>query len=409
MIIKSRKIRFILKAYICLVVLLIVFLAGVYIGTDWNIAKKTAQLVKSSLGVETLSEEIDFSIYHDVWEAIQKRYVNRPVNDKDLFYGSLVGLAAATGDPYTNFFDPQMAEIFNQEISGTFDGIGIEIGIKNNQLMVISPLRGTPADKAGILDGDLILKIDDRETSTMTLDEAVSLIRGERGTQVKLTVARVGKDELLEFTITRETIKVKSATYKKLDSNLAYIELSMFSDDTIKEFTAIANQIVLDKPQGIILDLRNNPGGYFDVAIDAAGMFINNEVIVIEDKPGEERKEYSSSDQAGLSGYPLVVLVNGGSASAAEIVAGALQDHGVATLVGEKTFGKGSVQEIETFADGSSLKLTVAKWLTPNGSSIQDNGITPDIEIELTEDDYNQDLDPQLDRAIEILTAAPTI
>ena len=405
MVIKSKRLRVLLFSYVNIIVILIFFIIGVFVGTEWSVAKKAAYLIRTKMGYEVTSEEIDFSTYWDVWDAIQDRHVDRPIDEKSLFYGSLMGLAAATGDPYSNFFDPEMTELFNQEISGTFEGVGIEIGLKDNQIVVISPLKDTPADQAGVEAKDVIIKIDDSDANNLTLDEAVNLIRGEKGTTVELTVARAGYKEPLAIEIIRDTIRVQSVSYEKLDSGIAYVELTMFNNDTVKEFAAITNQIVLDKPTGIVLDLRNNPGGYFDVAIDVAGLFIDQEVVVIEEQPGEEQQEYYSDQSAGLIDYPLVVIVNGGSASAAEIVAGALQDHGVATVVGEKTFGKGSVQEIETFADGSSLKLTVAKWLTPSGSSIQDNGITPDIEIELTEDHYNNDIDPQLDKSIELITS----
>ncbi|MBU0598303.1 S41 family peptidase, partial [Patescibacteria group bacterium] len=316
--------------------------------------------------------------------------------------GALKGMIRSLGDPYSIFLDPEETENFTQELSGSFEGIGAEIGIKNDQLTVIAALPNTPAYNAGLKAGDKILKINDFDTIDMSLDMAVSLIRGPQETVVVLTILSSNNDEINEISITRNIIDVESVTWEILDDNIAYIELIHFNSDTYSDFKKIANEIILKNPNGIVLDLRSNPGGYLDNAIDVAGEFLEDKVIVIEDF-GDSREEYKSGNNAKLKDIPMVVLVDAGSASASEIVAGAMQDYDRATIVGEMTFGKGSVQDFEEYIDGSSLKITVAKWLTPNGISIEDEGIIPDVEIINTEEDFNNNQDPQLDKALEIL------
>jgi len=408
---KARPlIRRSLKIYLNLIVILAVFLTGVLIGA-WKVNQITpyqaAEAIINKATSHLSTEKVDFNIFWKAWDIVQNKYVGRPVDERNLFYGEMSGLVASLQDPYSVFFNPDLTQAFNQEISGTFDGIGIEIGIKKNQLVVIAPLPDSPAEKTGILAGDKIMKIDSVDTNTITIDTAVNLIRGKEGTTVNLLIEREGENEPLSFTVTREVIKVQSITWEIIDSNIAYLKISHFNEDTEKNFQKAINEIILKEPKGIILDLRNNPGGYLDVAIDITGSFVEKEkIVVIEDYGDGRRTEYKSDDGGSLSNYPVVVLVNNGSASASEIMAGALQDYGVATIVGEQTFGKGSVQELTEFSDGSSLKLSVAKWLTPTGRSINEEGIKPDVEVKLSEDDYNSDRDPQLEKAIEILTGS---
>ncbi|PIS42448.1 MAG: hypothetical protein COT24_03330 [Candidatus Kerfeldbacteria bacterium CG08_land_8_20_14_0_20_40_16] len=408
---KARPlIRRSLKIYLNLIVILAVFLTGVLIGA-WKVNQITpyqaAEAIINKATSHLSTEKVDFNIFWKAWDIVQNKYVGRPVDERNLFYGAMSGLVASLQDPYSVFFNPDLTQAFNQEISGTFDGIGIEIGIKKNQLVVIAPLPDSPAEKTGILAGDKIMKIDSVDTNTITIDTAVNLIRGKEGTTVNLLIEREGENEPLSFTVTREVIKVQSITWEIIDSNIAYLKISHFNEDTEKNFQKAINEIILKEPKGIILDLRNNPGGYLDVAIDITGSFVEKEkIVVIEDYGDGRRTEYKSDDGGSLSNYPVVVLVNNGSASASEIMAGALQDYGVATIVGEQTFGKGSVQELTEFSDGSSLKLSVAKWLTPTGRSINEEGIKPDVEVKLSEDDYNSDRDPQLEKAIEILTGS---
>lgn len=378
------------------------FLIGFYFG---SVQGGTINTVPGTW-LKTISNggtsRFDSQLFNQVTKAIRSRYVNQPVAEQELFYGSLKGLVASLGDPYSIFLDPQETKEFNKELQGSFEGIGAEIGIKNNQLTIIAPLLDSPAIKAGLKAGDKIYKIDGKETVSMSLDEAITLIRGPENSSVTLTILSLGETNVRDVSVKRQVITMKSVTWKKLDGNIAEITLSHFTSDTVSEFKNVAQEIILANPQGIILDLRDNPGGFLDASIDIAGEFVGNKVIVIEEM-GTKQESHSATGSGSLLNFKMVVLVNNGSASASEIVAGALQDYGRATLVGEQTYGKGSVQDFEEFDDGSSLKLTVAKWLTPKGRSINENGISPDIQVKLTDDDYNNNRDPQLDKAMELL------
>lgn len=383
-------------------------ISGYYLGF-WEATKNKEQYSLNNI-ISTipdyLRDDFDSDLFWEVWNEAKTKHVDsseNEVSDQDLFYGALSGLIKSLDDPYSVFLDPQETTEFKNELSGSFEGVGMEIGIKNGLLTVISPLEGSPAEQAGLKSGDIILKIDDEDTSEMSLDMAVSNIRGPQGTEVVLTIMEKNGENLRDVTIVRNVIVVQSVTWEIIEDNLAYIKIVHFNNDTHKDFEKIANEILLSDIDGIILDLRGNPGGYLDTAVDIAGEFVDNKLILTEDF-GDEVREYVSEPGAKLQDYELAVLVNFGSASASEILAGAMQDYSRGTIIGEQTFGKGSVQDYEQFSDGSSLKLTVAKWLTPNGHNIDDQGITPDIEVELTEDDYNNDVDPQLNAAIKLLT-----
>lgn len=352
-----------------------------------------------------LSEDVDFGIFWDVWDLIKETYVDQPVSEKDLFYGSLRGLLSGLHDPYTLFFDPADNEAFQAELEGSFDGIGAEIGIKDGQLQIIAPLPDSPAAQAGIKAGDKIYFIDGVDTSQMTSDDAVSRIRGEKGTTVTLSITRDGIEGLTDVTITRDTITIDSVKYTLRDDGLAVINIYFFNGETTQLFADAVQQIAMHDVKGIVLDLRNDPGGYLTAAIDVGSAWVDNDVIVSEHTQGEETP-YQSTQIALLEGIPTVVLVNGGSASASEIVAGALQDYGLATLVGEQTYGKGSVQDYRELRDGSAVKITIAKWFTPLGRSIDKDGITPDEVVEFTKEQYEAGIDPQLNRAVEILNQA---
>lgn len=349
--------------------------------------------------------EIDFSLFWKVWDLLEEKHVDKNSLDaQKLVYGAIKGILEATGDPYTSFFNPKETKSFAQDIEGSFEGIGAELGIKDDILTVIAPLDGSPAQKAGLLAGDKILKIDERITSDLTIDQAVELIRGKRGTEVTLIILRKGEEETKEIRITRATIEIKSVEVEFKENNITHLKIIQFGEKTTREFDAAMKEIITRNSPAIILDLRNNPGGFLDKSIDIASRFIpRGKVVVIEeDSTGKKESLYSTGGDR-LGGIKTVILINEGSASASEILAGALRDNLGTKLIGKKSYGKGSVQELISLPGESSVKITVAKWLTPNGDYIMDKGITPDIEVELTTDDYKNDKDPQFDKAMEVI------
>lgn len=368
----------------------------------------------SSFGVVTntqavlpnyLQKDVNFNLYWETWNIIKNKFYDKNIPDTKLFYGSLSGLVASLGDPYSVFFTPNEADDFQKDLEGSFEGVGMEVAIKNNQLVVVTPLEDSPAMKAGLRPKDWIIEIDGVSTEKMSLSEAVKLIRGPKGTKVKLSIYRVGAKDIQEIEVVRDVINVKSLTWEyKANGSIVLIKVRQFNDSTMTLLSQAIKEIKSrPKIKGIILDLRNNPGGYLDVAIAMAGEWDGEKVVVLEkNRDGQETKHIANSIPR-LKNYKTVVLIDGGSASASEIVAGALQDWEMATIVGNKSFGKGSVQELDELSDGSQIKLTIAKWFTPNGRSIDEQGIEPDVKIDLTEEDYNQDRDPQLDKALELL------
>ncbi|MDX9913005.1 MAG: S41 family peptidase [Candidatus Moranbacteria bacterium] len=350
--------------------------------------------------------QIDMSLYWEVFDKLKEKYVDaEKLTTQDLIYNSIRGMLTTTEDPYTVFMDPEQNKEFSADLEGTFEGIGAELGIKQGILTVISPLKDSPAQKAGLRTGDKILKVNDESTADMTIDIAVSKIRGKDGTDVKLTIYRLdGEEKTKDIIVKRGVIKVESVTFEIKNNNVAYFNVVRFGDDTAIMF----NRLMKEMPKnvkGIVIDLRNNPGGYLDVAIDMGGFMLpnGNTVVIEEDKDGK-RKNFYARGKDELSKYKTVVLINEGSASASEILAGALKDNREnVTLVGKKSYGKGSVQELLDLSGGTSVKITVAKWLTPKGNQINEKGINPDIEVELTEEDYENSRDPQLDKALELL------
>lgn len=350
-------------------------------------------------------QDVDFAMFWDVWNLIQKKYVDKSKLDtQKMIYGAIDGMVNAVGDPYTVFFTPKDSEAFSEDINGSFSGIGIEIGIRNEILTVIAPIAGTPAEKAGILAGDKIIKIGDKTTENMTTNEAVSLIRGSRGTKVKITIVREGQKTDKEYTITRDVIKVPTVTWKMVNENIAYIQLYIFNKNVDNDFEKIAREISKSKADRIILDVRNNPGGLLDSAINIASYFLDTDSIVTKEKFVDGKEDVFNSAANGLlKNYPIVIITNQGSASASEILTGAIKDNRRITIVGEKSFGKGVVQEVDNLSGGASVKITIAKWYTPNGLSIDENGITPDVEVVRSEEDINANKDPQLDKAVELI------
>lgn len=316
--------------------------------------------------------------------------------------GALRGYVASLGDPYTVYLNTEEAKELSDDLAGQLSGIGVEVGIKNDRLTVIAPIDETPAAKAGLRAGDVIAAIDGQDSSELTLDEAVTRIRGEKGTTVKLMIVRSG-EEPKELTIARDTITVSSVKYELKGSDVGYIRVRRFGDDTDAAIRQAAADLAGQGISRIVLDLRDNPGGYLNSAVSVASEFLADGVVVVEKGRHVDSNELVANPGGNLTKAKLVILINEGSASASEITAGALKDHGRATLVGEKTYGKGSVQEVKPLANGAQLKVTVANWYTPNGVNISKEGIKPDVEIKYTTDDANANRDPQLDKALEVV------
>lgn len=356
---------------------------------------------------ERSDKDLDFSLFWKVWDLLKERYVDRDSLDaRKLLYGAIDGMLSASGDPYTTFFDPEESKEFEEEISGSFEGIGAEMGIKDKVLTIIAPLEGMPAEKAGLLPGDRVLKINGETTEGLALDIAVKKIRGKKGTEVTLTIFREGEEETRDVKIVRDTISVKSVRYEEKEGGIAYLRVNRFGEETMQEFRLAARDMIVKKPKGIILDLRNNPGGLLESSIDMAGWFLSkNSVAVIEENSRKDRKELRTDGAGEFQNIPVVILLNEGSASASEILAGALNDNRneAVTLLGETSFGKGSVQELISVSKTTKVKVTVARWLTPKGNQINEVGIAPEIEVGIASEDIQAKRDPQLDRAMEIL------
>lgn len=400
---KHSLFRRVVLSYIGIILIAGVFGAGFLAGSVSGSSALRNVFRQYTSGAQ--SPDVDFGLFWDAWNILRDKYVDQPVDEKQLLYGAMTGIVGSLKDPYSVFMTPEMAKDFEDSINGTFTGIGAEIGMKNDQLQVIAPLAGSPAEAAGLLSGDAILAIDKTDTQAMTLSEAVSRIRGDEGTVVVLTILRSGNTESREISVTRAVIKVASLKHEMKTTpagkRVTLIELSQFSLDTSALLEQAINDHFLQDSQGVILDLRNNPGGRLSTAIEVASQFIENNVVLLERDSSKDLIEHRSVGTARLKNEKLVVLVNGGSASASEIVAGAIQDYGIGPLVGEKTFGKGSVQDITSLRDGSAIKLTIAKWLTPKGRLIDKEGIIPDVEVKRSEQDYNDNRDPQLDWALK--------
>lgn len=382
-----------------------VFVAGIYLGYSNRPAiQKVTDLFNKEAMVAPV--QIDFSPFWTAWNAVETKYAGRSSLDRQkMVWGALEGMVNALDDPYSVFFPPKETELFETSVKGQFSGIGIEIGMRDKAITVIAPLKDTPAFRAGLKAGDKILKINATSTQSMALDEAVFLIRGERGTPVILTIGREGEKEPREIKIIRDIIQIPILDAEKKENGIFVIKLYNFSENSPDAFRNALREMISSGSNKLILDLRGNAGGYLEASVDIASWFLPaGKVVAIEDFGNSDQRNYRSRGYDIFKNLPFVILVNEGSASAAEILAGALQDYKIATLIGEKTFGKGSVQELISVTDNTSLKLTIARWLTPNGRSISEKGLTPDIEVKMTDKDIEAGRDPQMQKAIEILT-----
>ncbi len=373
------------------ILLITFFLAGIFTAGFYTHKKlieiKTANVPSFDLLKEAVSE-------------IKQSYV-KDVSDKKLIQGAIKGAVESLDDPYTKYLTEEEAKMLGEEMHGEFDGVGLYIGLKENKVTVITPIEGAPADKAGLKAGDVIIKVDGKSTEGMSLEEAVSLIKGEKGTKVVLTIVRIDVDKPIDFEVVRDKIVIPNVVTKLLDEDIGYIRAHVFNQRIDSDMDSALKEMKDLNVKGIILDLRNNPGGILEGAVDVVSKFVDAGVVVtVRDKNGEI--ETHNTKGGADSDIPLVILVNGGSASASEIVAGAIQDYDRGVLVGEQTFGKASVQSVIELSDDSRLVVTTAHYFTPNGRDIQEKGIKPDVVVKIEEKEETEE-DLQLEKAKSIL------
>lgn len=402
------------KYFLIVFAVVILFGSGYYFGySAYKIDLKTFPKVSISRGLPVDKTNLDFSLFWQVWDNLTAKYYDKEkINSSEMIYGAIKGMVASLGDPYTVFLAPTENKVVNEDLSGSFEGVGIQIGFKGTQLAVVAPLPGTPAEKVGVKPGDFIIGITDKEkgiergTVGLSLPQAVEIIRGKAGTKVTLTLLREGVTEPLVVTMTRQKIDVPTIilSYVGDGKDIAYLRLLKFGSETETEWQKAVKEIVAKKEtKGMVLDLRSNPGGYLQGAVDIASEFIKmGSTVVIEERGDKTKSDYKVEKVGLLQNMPVVILINQGSASASEILAGALRDDRKVKLVGETSFGKGTIQEPEDLEGGSGIHVTIAKWLTPSGYWVNEKGLEPDVKIE---DDPKTAQDEQLQKAIETLNS----
>jgi len=391
--------RFFFISIITIAVFLSVFTLGIVVGQNFSLVPSLAtDEQEASLKNQSSDEQVDFATFWKVWSLVNKKHIEAPFDEQQLMYGAIKGMVEAIGDPHSTFWDVEETKEFSNWINGAFSGIGIEIEEKDGTTVILNTLEQTPAQQADLKSGDIIIKVDGESTFGMSLQEVVVKIRGEKGTTVALTIIR--GEEQLEKEIVRDTITTPSVHWEvNEDDNIAYLEILHFGDTTITSFEEAVAEILAKDPQGLILDLRDNGGGYLQAAIHISSMFFEDGIVMIEQSKGE-KEEYEVEEKGVLAKIPVVVLVNGYSASASEIVAGGIQDRKRGVLVGETSFGKGTIQNLENLEDGSSIRLTFAHWFTPLGTNVSNEGLHPEIEVLLDEE---KEGDEQFEKAKEIL------
>lgn len=394
---KDASSRFVIKVLVSVLIAigaLGIFYLGVNVGNG-----KITFLRSNQTG---LPSQLDYSTVNDVYQALKNNYYE-PLNEEQVLNGIKHGIAESTNDPYTSYFTPAEAQNFNSEINKTIYGIGADLGKNSNgDIQVIAPIAGSPAAKAGIQPKDIITSVNGQSTTGMSIDDAVSKIRGKAGTKVDLVIIR--NNQTVNVSIIREKINVPSVTSKTLDGNIGYIQISTFADDTYDLTNQAAQKFKSSNVKGIVLDLRNDPGGLLDAAIKVSSLWLpGNDQVLSERRGNVKLKEYNSNGDNTLAGIPTVVLINSGSASASEITTAALKDNKAAFVIGEKSYGKGVVQQLINLAGGAQLKVTIANWYRPNGQNINKKGITPDQTVTLSQDQYNSGNDTQLNAALNYL------
>lgn len=395
------------KFIVSFLLVLTAFFGGWYLGKRGFVyeIKKNPPEIK----IENRSpadETIDFSLFWKVWTMVASEYLERPVSGKAMLYGAIEGMVNSLGDPYTSFLDPEVNKTVQSNLNGTYEGIGAELGMQDGQLIIVAPLDGSPAKAAGVRAGDKIIKIEDETTFGVSITEAVSKIRGSAGSVINLTLQR-GSAEPFVVRIKRGNIVISSVEWEDKGDGVAYIRLSRFGQDTNSEWNKVASDVNISMSEldAIVLDVRGNPGGYLLSAVHIAGEFFKNEIVVYQESATGTLSPLDTTRVGSFENVPLYVLIDGGSASASEILAAALKVHAKAILVGTQSFGKGTIQDAKEFKDGSGLHLTVAKWLTPTKEWVHKVGIAPDVVVEVTAEDVENGRDVQLDKAIELIKA----
>ena len=371
--------------------------------TDEPVIQPTTPPEEPTAMPPATGDKQDMGLFWEAWEIVQSEFYGDLPDQNALIYGAIRGAVNTLGDPYTAFVEPQAAAIMREDQSGSFEGIGAQVTMENGVLSIVSVYEGRPAEQAGLRGGDVIAEVDNTPIENMSIYEAISLIRGPAGTAVRLKVLREGT-EPFEVEIVRAKIDIELVESEMLDDGIAYVRLTQFDNTGTAKLGAAIEDLLAQNPTGLILDLRNNPGGLLVESIQTAGLFLpQGSVVLIERFQDGTEQPYRTSDGPIAPDIKMVVLVDVGSASASEIVAGALQDYGRAVLIGDKTFGKGSVQLLHELSDGSELRVTVARWFTPKNRVIHGEGLDPDILVTITQEDVDAELDPQLDRAVEYL------
>jgi carboxyl-terminal processing protease len=393
-----------------LAVIAVILLLGSGFWLGWSAGRNVPKniVVSGLTDAQTPSSTAaDFGVFWQAWAAINDNYLRNPsTTSEDKVYGAITGLVNSLNDPYSEFFTPQTNQQFQENITGDFGGIGAQLGVDaNGHIVIIAPLKGTPAEKAGLKAKDWVVAIDATSTDGISVDDAVSLIRGPEGTTVTLSIVRSGWDKPKDFKIVRANIQVPNVDLE-MKGDIAHLSLHEFTQDADMLFYQKLVEILSNNAKGIVLDLRDDPGGYLEVATDLAGYFLKPGTLVVKEVGRTVPEEdFKAQGDGALADFPMVILINNGSASASEILAGALHDDRGIRLVGETSFGKGTVQELEPLSDGSAVKLTIAHWVLPSGKILDHDGLTPDYEVKISDSDIAAGRDPQLDKAIAVLQA----